>query len=80
MIKDNSGFINKYGNIEFHEMCKFVYQELAIAKSNKKISNYRINKRKNIVKFYTKNQCIDIDCALIFSLGIDNIQSYIDKK
>ena len=55
IIKSNADFIKKYGQFEFYEMCKFVPQDLAIARISKNIGGYKINNTKKRVIFYRKN-------------------------
>ena len=52
IIKSNADFIKKYGQFEFYEMCKFVPQDLAIARISKNIGGYKINNTKKRVIFY----------------------------
>ena len=51
-IKSNADFIKKYGRFEFREMCKFIPQDLAIARINKNIGGYKINNTKKRVMFH----------------------------
>ena len=80
IIKSNADFIKKYGQFEFYEMCKFVPQDLAIARISKNIGGYKINKTKKRVIFYRKNKkSVCLDFATIFTLGYDQINKYINE-
>lgn len=79
IIKSNTEFIKKYGKIEFYEMCKYIPQELALAKINKIIGGYKVSNRKKRVKFYRKDsRGVYLDFATIFSLGCQYIDNYIN--
>ena len=79
IIKSNADFIKKYGRFEFREMCRFVPQDLAIARINKNIGGYKINNTKKRVKFYRKNkESVYLDFATIFTLGCNRIDKYIN--
>ena len=78
---NNTDFIKKYGKFEFYEMCKGVSQDLVIAKAMKKIGSYKISNNKRRVKFYRKDKnSVYIDFAIIFTLGIDKLNNYIEGK
>lgn len=80
-IKSNADFIKKYGRFEFREMCRFVSQDLAIAKAMKKIGFYKVNNTKKIVKFYRKDkESVNVDFAMVFTLGVDKLKKYIENK
>lgn len=77
----NADFIKKYGKFEFRAMCKDIPLILALAKAQKKIGGYKINNTKKTVKFYQRNkESIILEFALIFILGTDNIQAYIERR
>lgn len=77
----NVDFIRKYGKFEFYIICKDIPQDLAVAKTMKKIGGYKINKRRNNVVFYKSNgHNVCLDFATIFTLGIDRINDYIENK
>lgn len=78
----NTEFINKYGRYEFNAMCKYLPQQLFYAKLSKNIGNFKINRKRKIVRFYIgKNKRnVSLEYAQIFSIGIDNIQAYIEKE
>jgi hypothetical protein len=81
MIKriSNDEFISKYGKFEFRVMCKHIPQDLALAKVNKKIGNYKINIGKKQVKFYRQDKnSVYLDFATIFIIGCNKIGQLID--
>ena len=81
IIKSNADFIKKYGQFEFYEMCKFVPQDLAIARISKNIGGYKINNTKKRVIFYRKNKkSVCMDYATIFTLCYDQINQYICRR
>ena len=81
IIKSNADFIKKYGRFEFREMCRFVPQDLAIARINKNIGGYKINNTKKRVKFYRKDkESVNVDFAMVFTLGVDKLKKYIESK
>ena len=81
IIKSNADFIKKYGRFEFREMCRFIPQDLAIAKAMKKIGGYKVNNAKKIVKFYRKDkESVSVDFAIVFTLGVDKLKKYIENK
>lgn len=77
----NAEFIKEYGKFEFREMCKNISQDLAIAKATKKIGGYKVNNTKKIVKFYRKDkESVNVDFAMVFTLGVDKLKKYIENK
>ena len=77
----NAEFIKEYGKFEFREMCKNISQDLAIAKAMKKIEGYKVNNTKKIVKFYRKDkESVNVDFAMVFTLGVDKLKKYIENK
>ena len=77
----NAEFIKEYGKFEFREMCKNISQDLAIAKATKKIGGYKVNNTKKIVKFYRKDkESVSVDFAIVFTLGVDKLEKYIENK
>ena len=76
----NVDFINKYGRKEFIDLCKNMPMELLLAKAQKKIGGFKINNSKKRVKFFRKNkESVYLEFAMIFSLGYDNLQKYIEN-
>ena len=76
----NKEFKERYGLLEFRDMCKKVIEDLAVAKIEKKIKYYIINRKNNSVKvFYNTNKNKTLDFALIFTLGINNINKYLER-
>lgn len=76
----NGEFIKEYGRYEFREMCRYIPQDLALAKINKNIGGYKINNNKKRVKFYRKDKdSIYLDFATIFTIGCDKIGKLIDR-
>lgn len=76
----NKEFKERYELLEFRDMCKKVIEDLAIAKIEKKIKYYIINRKNNSVKvFYNTNKNKTLDFALIFTLGINNINKYLER-
>ena len=77
----NAEFIKEYGKFEFREMCKNISQDLAIAKAMKKIGVYHVNNTKKTVKFYRKDkESVNVDFAMVFTLGVDKLKKYIENK
>ena len=77
----NAEFIKEYGEFEFREMCKNISQDLAIAKAMKKIGVYKVNNNKKTVKFYRKDkESVNVDFAIVFTLGVDKLKKYIENK
>ena len=77
----NNEFIDKYGKLEFKEMCRNISQDLVIRRIKKEIGGYTINNTKKVVKFYRKDKTsINVDFALIFTLSNKKIKEYIDSK
>ena len=80
IIKSNADFIKKYGRFEFREMCRFVPQDLAIARINKNIGGYKINNTKKRVKFYRKDkESVCLDFATIYYIGCSKLKEYIEN-
>jgi len=65
----NQDFINKYGRLEFYDMCKNIAQDLQIAKIRKKISGYRLHNKTKKVTIYKKDKTsITIDFATAYCM------------
>jgi len=76
----NKEFVNKYGKKEFIDICNYICTELALAKIQRKIGNFKINNSKHNVLFYRKNKSnVMLDMATIYGVGCNNLSKYIEK-
>ena len=76
----NIDFKNKYGKREFNDMCKYVIEELSIAKAQKQLGGFKINNTKKYVRFFINNKSICIEFATIFQIGCEKIEKYLTLK
>lgn len=77
----NIDFIRKYGKLEFRDMCKYITQELYLARADKKIGGFKINNSKKYVKFYRKDkESVNLEFATIYSIGCNRLKQYIESK
>ena len=78
MIKNND-FIKKYNKKEFIDLCKNITQELLLLKMEKKIGYYKMDSINKRVTFFKDKKIVKLDYATIFTIGYDNLQSYIEE-
>lgn len=68
----NDEFILKYGIKEFRDMCKYISQDLLIAKNLKLIKSYQIYNNSKKVKLTYNNKtsnCVDFAEIFMWKIG-----------
>ena len=77
----NIDFIKQYGKLEFYDMCKYISQQLFLAKAQKQIGGFKVNNSKKYVKFYRKDkESVNLEFATIYSIGCNKLGQYIENR